>query len=293
MKELLFFYVTFSYSIGLINLTILALAYFKTWWKSLKYIIFFLIIGTAQLICLLYPEYRAMNIQSWFYAYSRVIYYTFESFSIFLFPLLVNELFKVTGRRRINILFGILLICGLFCLLISSLFGFMNNEIRIESLFGYRIYRFIFIGSYIYSFSIFGLKIKDIGDLKERRLYIICATILLVLALQTVMPFVKNYPENIFVFATGYFYINILLLKYIVNRFFDFSKPPFKEIIDELVTDREKEILSLLAEGLTNKDISAKLCISEPTVKTHIQNIYKKFGVNNRVQLLNSLKNYY
>ncbi len=293
MKQLLFFYATFSYSTGLISLTILALAYFKSWWKPLKYIIFFLLTGTAQLICLLYVEYRSVNIQSWFNAYSRLVYYAFESISIFLFPLMVNELFNVTRRRRINFIFGMLSICGLLCLLIPPLFGAMNNGTRIESLFGYWIYRLIFIGAYIYSFSIFSLRIKEVNEVKERRLYIICTTILLVLTLQTVMPIIKNFPENIFILATGYFYINILLLKYIVNRFFNFSKPPFKETIDEIVTDREKEILLLLVEGMTNKDISAKLCISEPTVKSHIQNIYKKLEVNNRVQLLNSIKNYF
>ena len=94
------------------------------------------------------------------------------------------------------------------------------------------------------------------------------------------------------IFASGYFYLNVLLLKNLVNRFFSNFKPPLKENIDELVTGREKEILLLMAQGLTNKDIGAKLCISELTVKTHVQNIYKKFAVNTRVQLINSLKNY-
>lgn len=50
---------------------------------------------------------------------------------------------------------------------------------------------------------------------------------------------------------------NVILLKYMVNRFLTFSKPPLKENLDELVANRKKEILFLLVEGLSNKDIGA------------------------------------
>lgn len=47
------------------------------------------------------------------------------------------------------------------------------------------------------------------------------------------------------------------------------------------LTDREKEILSLLVSSHTNKQIARKLNLSENTVKTHRRNIHAKFGVNN------------
>lgn len=55
-----------------------------------------------------------------------------------------------------------------------------------------------------------------------------------------------------------------------------------KEHDIELLTDREKEILNLIAKGLKNKEISDKLFISEGTVKVHINNILKKLGVSDR-----------
>ena len=50
------------------------------------------------------------------------------------------------------------------------------------------------------------------------------------------------------------------------------------------LTDRENEILSLIADGLTNREISCSLSISESTVENHIHHIYEKLGISNRAQ---------
>ena len=47
---------------------------------------------------------------------------------------------------------------------------------------------------------------------------------------------------------------------------------------------REHEVLGLVAEGATNKDIAAALFISENTVKTHLRNIMEKLHVERRTQ---------
>ena len=50
------------------------------------------------------------------------------------------------------------------------------------------------------------------------------------------------------------------------------------------LTKRELEIFSMVAAGLKNQEISSELYIAEGTVKTHINKIYKKLDVDNRVQ---------
>lgn len=53
-----------------------------------------------------------------------------------------------------------------------------------------------------------------------------------------------------------------------------------------LLTDREREILKLIAKEYTNKDIAEELFISERTVETHRKNIFRKTGTNNLVGLI-------
>ncbi len=52
----------------------------------------------------------------------------------------------------------------------------------------------------------------------------------------------------------------------------------------ELLTQRETEVLSLVAQGLANKEIALELGIGEKTVKTHVSNILSKLGVLSRTQ---------
>jgi LuxR family maltose regulon positive regulatory protein len=52
----------------------------------------------------------------------------------------------------------------------------------------------------------------------------------------------------------------------------------------EPLSDREIEVLQLIAKGLTNKVIAARLVLSVHTIKAHTRNIYSKLGVNNRTQ---------
>lgn len=56
------------------------------------------------------------------------------------------------------------------------------------------------------------------------------------------------------------------------------------------LTDREKKICSLMAEGLSNRQIADRLYISEGTVKNYISNIYDKTGIHDRVKLVVELK---
>jgi DNA-binding NarL/FixJ family response regulator len=61
------------------------------------------------------------------------------------------------------------------------------------------------------------------------------------------------------------------------------NKPP---AWPEALTEREREIIRLVAQGLSNKEVAYKLSISDSTVRYHMTSIFDKVGVPNRQKLL-------
>lgn len=72
------------------------------------------------------------------------------------------------------------------------------------------------------------------------------------------------------------------LLKYFTQ------KPEREDFIDSPVklTDREVEILQMIAKGLSNNEVATVLKISKSTIRTHLEHIYQKMEVTNRVEAI-------
>lgn len=60
--------------------------------------------------------------------------------------------------------------------------------------------------------------------------------------------------------------------------------PKFQQPLLEPLTEREQEVLHYIAQGMQNREIAEKLTVTLSTVKAHINHIYGKLGVSNRVQ---------
>jgi DNA-binding NarL/FixJ family response regulator len=68
---------------------------------------------------------------------------------------------------------------------------------------------------------------------------------------------------------------------HVVQRF---QRTPVAQEATCSLTDREREILGLTAEGYTNQRIARELWVTEQTVKFHLSNLYRKLGVGNRTE---------
>jgi DNA-binding NarL/FixJ family response regulator len=64
--------------------------------------------------------------------------------------------------------------------------------------------------------------------------------------------------------------------------------PDESEFPPQTLTDREIEVLQLTAQGLANKQIAARLGISEHTIKFHLSSLYSKLGVSSRTEAVRS-----
>lgn len=70
----------------------------------------------------------------------------------------------------------------------------------------------------------------------------------------------------------------------VLERFADLTRKE-RERDNDLLSEREKEVLVLVARGLTNREIAAALIISENTVRNHISHILDKLGLSRRSQV--------
>ena len=62
-------------------------------------------------------------------------------------------------------------------------------------------------------------------------------------------------------------------------------KRPKRKLPVDLLTQQEQKVLDLILENKTNKEIAQEIFVSVSTVKTHINNLYKKLNVTSREQV--------
>lgn len=55
-------------------------------------------------------------------------------------------------------------------------------------------------------------------------------------------------------------------------------------VVENPLSERERDVLRCLAQGLANKEAAARLGIAESTVKTHLANLFTKLGVSDRTE---------
>lgn len=107
-----------------------------------------------------------------------------------------------------------------------------------------------------------------------------------------IMPFVENAPYIIKM-------LNQMESSYSDNDYFKSVIKYSQQYIESvkriqlpktMLTQREREVLTLCAEGLKREDVASRLFMSESTVKRHLQNIYQKLEVSGKIAAINTAK---
>ncbi|HET6465382.1 MAG TPA: response regulator transcription factor [Nitrospiria bacterium] len=85
--------------------------------------------------------------------------------------------------------------------------------------------------------------------------------------------------------SAGRRYLSPPLSEKIIERFLSGGEAAAEDSYEKL-TDREREVLHLAAEGRTNSEIADRLCVSPRTVETHRAHLMQKLGLKNQTELI-------
>ncbi|GAA5124319.1 response regulator transcription factor [Haloechinothrix salitolerans] len=99
----------------------------------------------------------------------------------------------------------------------------------------------------------------------------------------------KDTPPDELVFAirsvaSGDAVVSPSITRRLLDRFVDSAGPTRDSAVLDVLTEREREVLALVARGLSNTEIAGKLYLSEATVKTHVGRVLTKLDLRDRVQ---------
>lgn len=199
----------------------------------------------------------------------------------------------------VNLLFILraYLLAAVLCALLP--FVFFNTPI-----IGLRISNIALISYYIFTYFVLLLLGKSLFDFVRheksttRRSAALLGLTLLVLQIVIGIPelLLKITGSGYRFFSTAlfvYLLINTGTIYFLLLSFKSSGTTKRGEVLPASIqqkwnlTQREAHIITLIAEGQTNREIALKLEISKETVRTHIYNIYQKTGAGNRVDLLN------
>lgn len=272
----------------------------KTYFKPFFWFYLFFYIHIVQYLVhiysLAYIERTYSDIQIYFIVlFSSIIFVLFMIFSIITY----HNVFNIKNRKLLFILIGILSIS--FIIVMTPICISFTEDMK--SIIFKKPYFLIFspyILSYIY---VLGLTIFRIGKLikREDRIFtILYSTFILSGFIESMFsyvykifnPIIRMDSQGSGVFESTFTFLILSIFCIIfIKRKFIIKKPPidFNELISQGFTKREAEIITLIIKNFTNKKIGEKLYISISTVKSHINNIYKKKEVTNRLDLINEI----
>jgi DNA-binding NarL/FixJ family response regulator len=95
---------------------------------------------------------------------------------------------------------------------------------------------------------------------------------------------IDEVAQAVRVVADGQSLISPSMAVKLLDEFKQISRPDQQQVPSPRLTDRELDVLQLVAQGLNNREIGKRLFISENTVKNHVRNILEKLQLHSRME---------
>jgi len=260
-------------------------------WISFSWIIF------------LSPDYTSNNVDTIYHIFWDLLGFPCALFAAYFLLLSTMQLVNMSISR----IFRIILLIILFVLIITSIVGLIsrfNVDFYFPTYLSWRI--FIYVLPIIHlSVLLYGLKksfmLNQSVQYYSKRFILILlggySSWYFLMYLQIDLGVGRFITIIVFFIAlflpTLYLYLQLNKQKYLIAAQDLFSENVKAFLSEGDFTNREKEVVKLVIEGLSNQQIADELFISLQTVKNYVSRIYKKLDVSSRIELLNFIRNYY
>ena len=245
-------------------------------------------------------EFSQPEMTQSFNLYNKILFFILPlilMYQAYHFDLLFSGLMKKSSSRKIRntilvIVTAFLLFHAMFLILHNSLPFFLPAIIMMLM----QIVFFIFIFRTLFDLRKTILHNNDNGKIWLNRIYVSELLYFILLIVIIGINLTGLFKHDFFMSVTSFMsmVINPLLMyffvKYHDDRFAE-SETIESDLFQQYeITDREQEIIALVCEGKTNKEIAEVLFLSPLTVRDHLSNIYRKTNVSNRMKLANIFK---
>jgi DNA-binding CsgD family transcriptional regulator len=268
--------------------------------RTLKYYIFFDFSFSAFLFLAAFMVYVEINnIQFKGFNIAIIMGFLIATLLIYSILLLANTAFNKKINKRIKFIY---LLIALIPLLTSLPFLIIYGD-KVFTWPQFRFYdfsiSFIFLAIFMYILLNPKKFIEKIEPKNIRKIYYTFYVIFGCLLLFTFINDLRKLIQNRLFSETEFFVLPVFFIIWnSFNIYYSIKHYKYKHIkkyhskisLDFIkkysITDREKQVISLILKGFKNKEIAAHLALTSGTIKGYIHKIYKKIGVQNRVQLV-------
>ncbi len=307
MEHTLPFYLFFCISGGVAALVLLFLVYHKNPRKDLFYFNLFFFSMTADILIDLILMYRAINLTGKLALQDYLLTLASVPFSFIMFtafPMAVHRILEVRyekWRNRILIVLNLLL-NSIQYFPVGSSYDLETGTLNLGPLFALTGIGQLTVIAYSVLLLLTGF--RNIKAKPVRLLLMLAGMLTLIfipgffhdITYSMGRRYFDIFPTELIFFPLYYFIISLIVIIY-SGRYFiaitqlENSTQLTEDLLRELsrkhgLTEREKEVIPLIVEGMSNKQIAGNLFISTKTVDNHIYNIYRKLEINSRFELL-------